>query len=71
MARFIDKFSRNDPAFDIVQDGDGVVLIRQDGQAELFNALARDLINYAGDDFLVFPTTDGHRGYERVFVLPT
>lgn len=70
MGRLIDKFRCDDPAFRIEPDGDGVVLIRQDGQAELFDALARDLINSSGSEFLVFPTTDGHRGYERVFVLP-
>ena len=70
MDRLIDKFRCADPAFRVEPDGDGVILIRQNGQAELFNVLTRDLINYAGNKFLVLPTTDGHRGYERVLVLP-
>ena len=70
MRRLLDRFSRDDPAFRLEADGAGVVLIRQDGQAEPFNAIARDLINEAGNEFLVFPTTDGAAGYERVFILP-
>ncbi|WP_425988407.1 hypothetical protein [Brevundimonas sp. TWP2-3-2] len=70
MDRLIDKFRCADPAFRIEPVGDGVIIIRQDGQAELFNVLTRDIINSTGNEFLVLPTKDGHKGYERVFVLP-
>lgn len=64
------KLSRDDPAYELEASDNGYLLIRNDGQDESFNALARELIDGAGEDFAVFPTPDGHKGYERVFVIP-
>lgn len=70
MGRFLDRILRDDPAYEIEASDTGYLLIRNDGQDESFNALARELIDGAGEDFAVFPTPDGHTGYERVFVIP-
>lgn len=45
-------------------------LIRRGEHHELFNDLARRVINAAQSDFVVFPTTDGNGGYDRLVIVP-
>lgn len=40
------------------------------GSVEPVNFIARDLINKAGSEFLVFPTTDGAIGYRGRYQRP-
>lgn len=70
MGRFLDTIRRDHPAYRVEASDDGYVLVRRDGHDDQFNELARHLIDDAGEDFAVFPTSDGHTGYERVFVIP-
>ncbi|WP_122468946.1 hypothetical protein [Brevundimonas lutea] len=70
MGRFLDRLSTEDPTYRLEETADGFALIRRDGQAEAFNAFARNLIDQATDEFAVFATSDGHLGYERVFLIP-
>ena len=35
-----------------------------------FNKLVRKAANHAGDDFVVFPMSDGLHGYSQMFVMP-
>ncbi|QBX36899.1 hypothetical protein E4M02_04345 [Brevundimonas sp. S30B] len=70
MGRILDKLVRDHPAYQVEASDNGLLLIRRDGKDAEFNNLARELINDAGQEFAVFPTSDGHTGYERVFVIP-
>jgi hypothetical protein len=70
MGRFLDKLSRDDPAYDLSASDDGYTLVGRVGHEDEFNELARDLIDNAGDEFVVLPTPDGQMGYERVFIIP-
>lgn len=48
----------------------GYILTRVPEAADAFNALVRDLLNRAGEEFVVLPTTDGSSGYDRAVLLP-
>ena len=47
----------------------GYILVAVPEAAEEFNVLVRDLLDRAGEEFVVLPTTDGKTGYERVVLL--
>lgn len=70
MGRLLDRLRRDDPTYLLEVSDDGFALTPRDGQEQPFNVMARDLINDAGTDFVVFPSTDGHNGYDRVFLIP-
>lgn len=70
MGRLLDRLKRDDPAYRLETNSDGLTLVRRDGQADEFNKLARQLINDGGSEFVVLPITDGGTGYERVVLLP-
>ncbi|WP_404418544.1 hypothetical protein [Brevundimonas vesicularis] len=70
MGRFLDKLSRDDPAYELSASDDGYTLISRAGHEDEFNELARDLIDNAGSEFVVLPSSDGQVGYERVFIIP-
>jgi hypothetical protein len=70
MGRFLDKLSRDDPAYELSASDDGYTLIGRFGHEDEFNEFARDLIDNAGDEFVVLPSTDGQTGYERLFIIP-
>jgi hypothetical protein len=70
MGRFLDRLSRDDPAYELMASDDGYTLIGRAGHEDEFNELARDLIDNAGNEFVVLPSSDGQVGYERVFIIP-
>lgn len=70
MSRFLDRICGDDIAYKLKASDDGYLLIRRDGHDADFNVIARDLIDHAGEEFAVFPTSDGRAGYERVFIIP-
>jgi hypothetical protein len=46
------------------------VLIAKPGHREEFSDLVREAAEHAGDDFIVFTTSDGRQGYSQMFVMP-
>ena len=70
MANLLDRLLEGSPAYRVTRETGGYTLVaRPDGRAE-FSALVRQAADAAGDDFVVFPTPDGARGYSRMFVMP-
>lgn len=69
MGQFAARFRNDHPVYRLEAGDSGLLLIRRTGQDKPFDELTRSLINDAGADFAVFPTTEGS-GYERVFVVP-
>ena len=70
MGRLLDNLERDNPAYRLEASDDGITLIRRAGYEDDFNDFARVLIDSAGVEFVALPTTDGHAGYERVFLIP-
>jgi len=70
MGRLLDKLRNESCACRIVPEGEGVLLVAHKGLRDEFSDLVRDLVRTSGEDYVAFPTTDGHAGYERVFLLP-
>ncbi len=70
MGRIFDKLKKDHPAYRLEPVDGGFMLVRKENRAAEFNEFARELINYDGQDVAVFPTPDGGRGYERLFLLP-
>ena len=70
MGRFLDSLDREHPWYRLEETNDGIAVIRRDGREHDFNRLARELIDNAGAEFVALPTSDGHTGYERVFLIP-
>lgn len=70
MGRLLDKLLKTSPAYDIRQDKDGFVLIGNPGYIDEFSDLVREAVDHAGEDFVVFPTSDGSHRYRQMFVMP-
>lgn len=70
MGRLLDKLLKTSPAYDIRQDKDGFVLIGKPGHLDEFSDLVREAAQYAGEEFIVFTTSDGRHGYSQMFVMP-
>lgn len=69
MGQFLDRLRQDNPAYSLEASDSGYLLIRREGQDDSFNEIARELLDEAGAEFVVFPTPD-HEGYERVFLVP-
>jgi hypothetical protein len=70
MGRLLDKLLETSPAYDIRQDKDGFVLIGKPGHIDEFSDLVREAADHAGEEFVVFTTSNGHQGYSQMFVMP-
>lgn len=70
MGRLLTKLLEDSPAYDLRRDKDGFVLIAKPGHREEFSDLVREAAEHAGDDFIVFTTSDGRQGYSQMFVMP-
>ena len=70
MGRLLDKLLKTSPAYDIRRDKDGFVLIGKPGHIDEFSDLVREAAERAGEEFVVFTTSDGHHGYSQMFVMP-
>lgn len=70
MGRFLDRLLEASTAYDVRRDKDGYFLIANPAQPDAFNDVVRDAVEKAGDDFVVFPTSDGHHGYSQMFIIP-
>lgn len=70
MGRLLDRLLEGSHAYSIKREPDGFILIGQPDCADKFSDLVRDVSQKAGEDFIVFTTSDGHSGYSQMFVLP-
>ena len=70
MGQLLTKLLDTSPAYDIRRDKDGFLLIAKPGHTDEFSNLAREAADHAGDDFIVFTTSDGQHGYSQMFILP-
>ena len=51
---------------------DGFFIVRAEAAAaSQFDALVREAMQRAGDEYLALPVAEGGPGYSRVFILPT
>ena len=67
----LDKLRNASAICEVERAGAGFVVIRRrqaDGDA--FNALVREAIEGAGQDYVALPVTDGSAGYDRVVIIP-
>lgn len=69
MGRLLDTLLSGSPAYRVERDGDDVVLVGREGRRDEFNAVVRDVVAAAGEDYVAFPAPDGKSGYERVFLI--
>ena len=70
MGRFLDSLLADSPVYRVEREGDGFVLVGSEERLAEFSELVREAADHAGDDYIVFPLTDGHQGYSQMFVLP-
>ncbi len=70
MGQLLTKLLDTSPAYDIRRDDGGFVLTGKPEHIDEFNKLVREAAFHAGDDFVVFPMSDGHHGYSQMFLVP-
>lgn len=70
MGKLLDRMLAGSPAHRVQRESNGFLLIGSEERLAEFSELVRQAVDYIGDDFVVFPVSDGHQGYSRMFVLP-
>ncbi|WP_312185789.1 hypothetical protein [Brevundimonas vesicularis] len=70
MGRLLEKLIQGTPACDVKPEKDGFTLVGKPEHLDEFSDLVREAADHAGDDFIVFTTSDGHHGYSQMFVMP-
>ena len=70
MGQLLDRLIHGSPAFSVKPEGDGFTLVGNLDRLDEFSDLVREAANHAGDDFVVFTTSDGGNRYSQMFVLP-
>lgn len=70
MGRLLDKLIQGTPACEVKSDTDGFTLVGKPDRLDEFSDLVREAVDHAGEDFVVFPTSDGGCGYSQMFVVP-
>ncbi|QTC90865.1 hypothetical protein IFJ75_16810 [Brevundimonas goettingensis] len=70
MGRLLDKLKRGAPAYDVKVERDGFTLIGKPDHINEFSDIVREAAEQAGEEFVVFTTSDGHQGYSQMFVMP-
>lgn len=70
MGKLLDRLLEGSHAYRIEREADGYTLVAETDCVEEFNNLVREATDHAGEDFIVFTTSDGHHGYSQMFVMP-
>ena len=70
MGMLLEKLIQGTPACDVKPEKDGFTLVGKPEHLDEFSDLVREAADHAGDDFIVFTTSDGHHGYSQMFVMP-
>ena len=71
MGKLLDRLLEGSHAYSVTREADGYNLVGLPDCVEEFSDLVREAADHAGDDFIVFTTSDGHHGYSQMFVMPT
>lgn len=70
MGRFLDSLLADSPVYRVEREGDGFLLVGSEERLAEFSGLVREAADNAGDDFVIFPVTDGQQGYRQMFIMP-
>jgi len=70
MGKLLDKLIQGTPVWDVKPETGGFTLVGKPDRLAEFSDLVREAVDRAGDDFVVFPVSDGHHGYSQMFVVP-
>lgn len=70
MGRLLEKLIQGTPAYDVKPEKDGFTLVGKPDRLDEFSDLVREAAAKAGEDFVVFTTSDGAHRYSQMFVMP-
>lgn len=70
MGRLLDRLLEGSHAYSVKREADGYTLVGQQDCLDEFSDLVREVADHAGNDFIVFTTSDGGHGYSQMFVMP-
>jgi hypothetical protein len=67
----LQRLHRPDPLYRIETDAAGFSLLRAEAaDRRQFDRLVRATLDRAGTDYVALPRSDGHSGYDGVYILP-
>ena len=70
MGKLLDRLLEGSHAYRVKREADGYMLVAEPDCVDEFSDLVREAADHAGVDCIVFTTSDGHHGYNRMFVMP-
>ncbi|WP_425992039.1 hypothetical protein [Brevundimonas sp. TWP2-3-2] len=70
MGKLLDRLLKGSHAYSVKREAGGYMLVGELDCVEEFSNLVREAAERAGEDFIVFTTSDGHLGYSQMFVMP-
>ncbi|HAC01197.1 hypothetical protein ABC365_04590 [Brevundimonas sp. 3P9-tot-E] len=70
MGKLLDRLLEGSHVYRIERETDGYMLVSDPECVEEFSALVREAAQCAGDDFVVFTTSDGPSRYVQMYVMP-
>lgn len=70
MTLHLDTLLEGSPSYGVLDAKDGVVLFRRQGHEAEFNALAAEVTEAAGKDYVVIPLSDEEQRCDRLFIAP-
>ncbi len=70
MGRLLDRLLEGSHVYRVKREADGYTLVAEPDYVDEFSDLVREASERAGDDFIVFTTSDGGLGYSQMFVMP-
>lgn len=69
MGKLLDRLLEGSHAYRVKREADGYTLVAEPDCVEEFSNLVREAADHAGEDFIVFTTSDGGVGYSQMFVM--
>lgn len=71
MSIYLDTLKQSGDCHVAERTPDGFAVVRRSvDHARAFNDLAREALNRSGVDYVAFLRTDGHTGYDQMFIIP-
>ena len=70
MGRLLDRLIQGTPACEVKSETDGFTLVGKPDRLDEFSDLVREAVDHAGEDFVVFTTSEGRHRYSQMFVMP-
>jgi len=71
MGLFLTTLKQATDDYEVEEVENGFTLISRPGREGRFSEVVRRAVDRSGDDFVVFPVSDGNGGYERAVIMPT